>query len=263
MNDDLHSLAAAYALDALDEMERHRFETHMETCAACRTEVDEFREIAASFTAEDMEPSVELRGSTLDLIAKTPQTARRPGTGAEDLGPVVEPARSTESPEQAIGGSGSRNEWSSRQWLLGAAAALLVFVALAVVAVMATRTSGTDSTNEVAAVLDAPDAVHTAMLGEDGATASSDLEVVHSAQHDGAVVVGDAVPIPEPGHVYQLWGITPDGAVSAGLFEPTDDGTVEVPVSAPEGTSGWAVTVEPTGGSAVATTDPVFISGDA
>ena len=34
---DLHLLSGAYAVDALDDLERARFEAHLRTCADCRT----------------------------------------------------------------------------------------------------------------------------------------------------------------------------------------------------------------------------------
>jgi anti-sigma factor RsiW len=36
---DIHQLAAAYALDALDDRERAEFEAHYPTCPVCRPEV--------------------------------------------------------------------------------------------------------------------------------------------------------------------------------------------------------------------------------
>ena len=44
---DVHRLAAAYALDALDPGERNRFEAHIGNCSDCRADVVGFRETAA------------------------------------------------------------------------------------------------------------------------------------------------------------------------------------------------------------------------
>ena len=41
---DVHHLAAAYALDALDRHEREAFEAHYDKCDVCRSDVMEFRE---------------------------------------------------------------------------------------------------------------------------------------------------------------------------------------------------------------------------
>ena len=43
MNDDIHALSGAYAVDAVDERERADFEQHLAACAECRAEVASFR----------------------------------------------------------------------------------------------------------------------------------------------------------------------------------------------------------------------------
>jgi anti-sigma factor RsiW len=45
--DDRHTLAGAYSLDALDDVERREFEEHLRTCDACRAEVAGFAATAA------------------------------------------------------------------------------------------------------------------------------------------------------------------------------------------------------------------------
>src|SRR5919204_590524 len=47
MADDLHSLAAPYALDALDEREERNFEEHLAVCERCRLDLAGLREAAA------------------------------------------------------------------------------------------------------------------------------------------------------------------------------------------------------------------------
>ena len=41
---DIHALSGAYAVDALDDIERAQFERHLAECAECRAEVDSLRE---------------------------------------------------------------------------------------------------------------------------------------------------------------------------------------------------------------------------
>ena len=48
---DIHQLAAAYALDAVDERERAEFEAHYPTCPVCRPEVAGFRETLSQVAA--------------------------------------------------------------------------------------------------------------------------------------------------------------------------------------------------------------------
>jgi len=68
MADDLHTLSAPYALDALTDEERARFEAHLETCERCRAELAGLQDAAASlaFAVEGPAPPPELRGAILE-----------------------------------------------------------------------------------------------------------------------------------------------------------------------------------------------------
>ena len=48
---DIHALVGAYALDAVDDLERVAFERHLQACESCRAEVDELRETAGSLAS--------------------------------------------------------------------------------------------------------------------------------------------------------------------------------------------------------------------
>ncbi|MFC6343639.1 zf-HC2 domain-containing protein, partial [Nocardioides hankookensis] len=43
---DIHALVGAYAVDAVDDLERAAFERHLAECADCRDEVASLREAA-------------------------------------------------------------------------------------------------------------------------------------------------------------------------------------------------------------------------
>ena len=60
---EIHDLAAAYAVNALDPEDRWTYERHLETCERCRNEVAALREGATqlAYAAEGPEPSPELR----------------------------------------------------------------------------------------------------------------------------------------------------------------------------------------------------------
>src|SRR5258707_5220627 len=76
---DLHTLAGAYVLDAVSDDERGRFAAHLAACAQCRDEVDGLREAAARLgTAQAVRPRLELREATIRAAYRTGQ-----------MGPVV------------------------------------------------------------------------------------------------------------------------------------------------------------------------------
>jgi len=76
---DLHTLAGAYVLDAVSDDERGRFAAHLAACAQCRDEVDGLREAAARLgTAQAVRPRPELREPTIRAAYHTGQ-----------VGPVV------------------------------------------------------------------------------------------------------------------------------------------------------------------------------
>jgi anti-sigma-K factor RskA len=64
---ELHDLAAAYALNALDPEDRWTYERHLDTCERCRDEVAALRETASelAYIAEGPAPPPELRARIL------------------------------------------------------------------------------------------------------------------------------------------------------------------------------------------------------
>ena len=68
---DIHKLTGAYAMDALDELERARFEQHLAQCDDCRAEVAELRETAALLSETvAVPPPASLRDSVLAGISQ-------------------------------------------------------------------------------------------------------------------------------------------------------------------------------------------------
>src|SRR4051794_41645649 len=86
MNDDIHSLAGAYAVDAVEQSERARFEAHLATCAECRAEVDSLRGAASSISA----------------LADTPAPASLKAALMRDIGSVrpLPPPLATPGPDR-------------------------------------------------------------------------------------------------------------------------------------------------------------------
>ena len=230
MTSDLHHLAAAYSLDCLDAIERSDFEVHHPGCEICSREVREFQETVA-WLAEgiDVEPPPDLRELVLKDVAKTTQVV---------------------STDAGIAGA---SETSERHRVVRA----LLMVAAAVVGIIglfsfAYRRSGTD---EFVALLEASDAIVTPLEGDSGT-----IQVIWSAERDEIAVIGSGLKSLDPGQVYELWLLSEEGAVKALLFSPSDNGDVRELLTVPDiGTTGWGVTLEPTGGSNQPTTEPIFV----
>ena len=74
---EIHDLAAAYALDALDPEERWTYERHLDTCERCRAEAAMLRETAGelAYTPEAPEPPADLKDRILRAARKEPRTA--------------------------------------------------------------------------------------------------------------------------------------------------------------------------------------------
>jgi anti-sigma factor RsiW len=76
---DIHALVGAYALDALDDIERAAFDRHLRECPSCAVEVVELRETAARLAEPVAAPAPpHLRQSVLAQISRTPQERGRP-----------------------------------------------------------------------------------------------------------------------------------------------------------------------------------------
>jgi len=231
---DVHALSGAYAVDALDDLERAAFERHLAECPECRAEVASLRE-AASTLAETtaVEPPAALRDRVLAGIATT-----RP------LPPEVPAPVSLES----------RRPRRRVNLLVAAAAAVLAVGAGAVLWEQPWQESS-QSPSPVAAVLAADDARSTSLDFDGGAKAT----LVHSDSVGKAVLVTEKMPPPPAGKVYQLWLDQPgEGMVSAGLMPIREDQRVLLAGDAATAT-GAGITVEPEGGSTHPTTEPIAL----
>lgn len=69
--DDVHDLTALYVVDALDDLERRRYESHLPDCERCQTELDEFDGGFGTYVADAAEPAPrELKRAVMDAIAR-------------------------------------------------------------------------------------------------------------------------------------------------------------------------------------------------
>jgi anti-sigma-K factor RskA len=224
--DTLHDLTAAYALDALDENERRRYEEHLAHCEQCRDELGSLSEAATalSFGAAGPVPPPELRSRILEQARGERQN--------------VVPLRP--------------------RWAVPAAVAAVAAVAAAIaLAVWASTLSNKvdslqaqrDQQERVAAVLASPGA-RTLPFGKNG-------RLVVTPNGDAALVFTRLAPATH-GMTYEAWVAENGKPKPAGTFEAGENLTAVVlgePV--PRGAS-VLVTQERTPGTAQPQHKPIY-----
>ncbi|MEV6026506.1 anti-sigma factor [Streptomyces sp. NPDC052036] len=254
--EDLHSLAAPYALDALEPAERVRFEKHLAGCERCAAEVRALSEDAVrlAWSTNALAPP-GLRGRVLTAVRTIPQDpAPAPAydairSRARHLPPHVWGA--APPPERA---RAPRMRPLFAPLATATAAAALVVAAL--FAVQATQTQGTldaerAQAREIAHVLAAPDARAT----NDRDAKGRGIGVIASASEGRAVVTLSGLDAPPSGRVHQLWLMRPNVQPrSLGLFHGD---TPLIARGLSKAATSLAVTVEPDGGSPQPTSQPV------
>jgi anti-sigma-K factor RskA len=242
---DRHTLAGAFALDAVSDIERAEFTRHLEQCESCAQEVAELRATAARLgAAMAEEPPPEFKDRVLAAVHATRQ-----------LPPRTRPAagryrRSARAPRWAV--------------VVAAAAAVVglaaggVFggIALTQRQELQTAQSRLDEAREqyapVAALLAAPDT----KTGHAEATVGGGATVLASRSLNRVMVMDAGLPAPPGGQVYQAW-LMADGTAPrpAGLITGTEEGSLVV-ADGIGNAEQVGLSVEQAGGSPTGTPSP-------
>jgi len=223
---DIHALVGAYAVDALDDVERAAFERHLAECSACQAEVTGLREAAAMIAST---VAVQPPGSLRDKVLADIATVRPlpPPTGRHTVGPT----------------RGGRTRFRPRALVAAAAAVIALGAGVAVVQPWDDDTSQTQLT-AAERIRSADDAETFTQTLDGGAKAT----VIRSQSLNEAVLVTTDMPPPPDGKVYELWLDHEEvGMVAAGLMNGTEP---EVELEGDPATAiGFGITIEPEGGS--------------
>lgn len=249
---DLHSLAAPYALDALDARERARFEKHLERCERCAAEVRALAEdtVRLAWSTAAPAPSA-LRERVLTAVRTTPQAPSLQEVPRARTGHLPAHVWGTEPPP--------RSRRARRMPLfvpLATATAAAALVVASLFAVQADRTrdeldAARAQQREIAHVLSAPDARATAERDSQG----RGIGVIASAKEASAVVTLTGYDSLPDDRVHQLWLMRP-GAQPRSLGLLAGDTPLVTEGMNADATS-LAVTVEPDGGSTQPTSQPI------
>jgi Anti-sigma-K factor rskA len=242
--DDAHALSGAYAVDAIDdEIERDRFERHLNRCQQCSSEVRSLAETATRLAYNaSRPPPVLMRDRVLTAVSHTRQ-----------LPPIVD-KRAEDRPKRT-------SPWW-RLWT-GAPYVLAMASVIALIVILVGQSNTDHQLNQarariaaLTAVLSAPDSHAKTQIAADGTRAT----VVYSLHRHALVFTSHGLrPLPS-GKVYQLWLIGKSRIRSAGLLKegPAENSR---PVLAEGLLPGDVVglTVEPAGGTKQPTMNPFIV----
>ena len=284
VHDELNANAAAYVLGSLDADERRAFESHVAECGECAAEVASLRSVTGALAAAvpQVTPRAELRDRVLA------QTAGQ--SGANPSGSPGEPAlrQAQGAPSSSRGGrlaSHKGGVHSGVSWL-PLAAAVLVAVGVGVYAVrlqqqvadlqarldqallqasaanlqVADARRVADQAQSAMSVLAAPDLARIDLAGQMVAP-SARARALWSRARGMVFTAANLPPLPA-GKVYQVWVVTAQAPVSAGLLQPDPSGGgTEYYMTPPDigAPVAVAVTLEPAGGVPAPTGDKYLV----
>jgi anti-sigma-K factor RskA len=231
---DIHALAGAYVLDAVNDLERAAFTRHLGECESCRVEVDEMREATARLADSTWSvPPPRLRGDVLTAIGRTRQLA--PG-----------------DPAPAERDASAVSRW--RRFAAGAVAAGIL-AAGAGAATWAVQEQRVSEAKSIAAAVQAREARTQAILSSPDVTlrtrplsGGGSVTVALSPSHNAGVVLLAGRRALATDRTYQLWYQRGAEMVNAAVLRPGESSSVSV-LENVDGADGVGVSVEPAGGS--------------
>lgn len=235
----MHTLAGAFALDAVNDVERAEFARHLEQCESCAQEVAELRATAARLgAAMAEEPPPEFKDRVMAAMHATRQLPPRTRPGSHERS-----RRSARAPRWAV--------------VVAAAAAVVglaaggVFGGIALTQQEQLQSAQTrlDQARQryepVAALLAAPDA----KTAHGEAPTGGGVTVILSRSLNRLMVMDAGLPAQPGGKVYEAWLITgQDAPRSAGVIAASDDGGLVV-ADGVGSVDKLAVSLEQAGGS--------------
>ncbi|GAA4606235.1 anti-sigma-K factor RskA [Actinoplanes octamycinicus] len=232
MTGDIHSLVGAYALDAVDDLERAAVDRHLGECDECRIEAAELRETAARLADGTWSvPPPRLRDTVLAAVATTRQI----------------PVRAARRSRRA-----DRSRWIAAAAAVvaavGAGTAVFTVQELRVREERAAVEAAHARADEVRAILAAPDM----KVRDQALTGGGKVTVAYSRLRDAGVILMAADAVPSGGRVFQLWTVRAGAPVSEGVL-PVGQTTAVRVVAGMSAASLVGVSVEPPGGSATPT----------
>jgi len=241
---DEHTLAGAYAMDAISAPDRDRFERHLAGCEECAREVASLREATAVLGSAAAEPLPA--GLKERVMAAAAVTRQQPPADEAITKPHARSAGA------AVGTWLRSLAWPGRLALAAGAAGAAAVLAVAVVfgvtngSIQQQLDQVQASSQQIAVVLTARDAVMTTGPVVGGGTAT----IVMSHSRHALVFTAQGLHALPASRGYELWLIGPAGTRPVGMLTAGSHGmTGPVIASGLRQGDHLALTAEPAGGS--------------
>ncbi|WP_308797401.1 anti-sigma factor [Agromyces silvae] len=266
---DLLALAPGYALDALDEFERARFERALATSPELQAEVAAFGAAAAGLAeavpAEEPPPSV--KAGLFARLDDVEQERRATAAGAAAAGAAAHAAADGAAHgggtlDDGAADGGVVDELAARRArrrlaiAISSAAAVALVLAGVVFGVNWPGPNGWGAQRELAQLAEASDTQTATIETADG----GEVTLVWSEEQGRSAIRAAGLPDVGGDRTYELWYIDDAGAVPAGTFDVRGDadawrileGDFDPGVVV-------GITVEPAGGSEQPTSEPIAV----
>jgi anti-sigma-K factor RskA len=245
---DEQSHAAPYALGALDPAERRAFVAHLAVCPVCREEVLAFGQVADALAhaVPQRTPRAELRARVLaNATGRTPEGVRHVHSGSSLYGWLPLAAAAV----LAVG-LGAYT-WNLQGRVSGLEARLRNAEARADAAGRETieARAVADRAQSAMAVLAAPDLARIDLAGQAVAPAATGRALWSRSR--GMFFTSSNLPPAPAGRVYQVWVVTAQSRVSAGVIDLDETGHATAYFNTPPDIPApvaVAVTLEPSPG---------------
>ncbi|MDO5743680.1 MAG: anti-sigma factor [Micrococcaceae bacterium] len=276
-----NELTGSFALNAIDDAEREELLLQAESSPGVREELEAMRETAAllGLTTAPVQPPASVKTNIMAAIRNTPQLPpleTEQAQAAADNAPTGAqlPGSDIDSPADRSGGAVSVAEPSEsmpvpakpQRRMFALAAGVLLVAAGALGGVVVNQHSQQQELEEQLAALNTKQAELTQILTAadvqsktqkmgDGAR----VTLAYSAAEGMMAVTTSGMPALPSDKGYELWLISSDGAVPAGMVDGSQaDGMVLVSGSM-DGVTHFGITVEPASGSPAPTTEPILV----
>lgn len=227
-NEHVMDLIPGFALEILDEQEADRVSNHLQSCPACRSELEAYHAVVASLAlaAPEAQPPARLKTR---LMASLPEHKSR-----------------SAPPQTAPWWQILLAFFQGRSLAWNAVSLLLIVVLAASNLVLLNRLDQASSPTQVS------DSLRTVLLtGTDAAPLATGMLVISKNGEYGTLVV-DHLPPLEPSQQYQLWLIRDEVRTSGGVFSVSVEGYGAMEIEISESLSSFpafGITIEPVGGS--------------